>query len=147
MKYTKVNNSGFTLIELLVVIVVLGLLAGLIAPKILGRVDDAKIQTAKTNIATLETALGMYKLDSGIYPDTEQGLQALVEAPSSGTLPKKWKKGGYLKKSVVPKDPWGNDYIYICPGAHGDYDISSYGKDGMPGGEDDNKDINNWEME
>ncbi|MBU1170461.1 MAG: type II secretion system major pseudopilin GspG [Proteobacteria bacterium] len=148
MKQSRlIDSKGFTLIELLVVIVVLGLLAGIIAPKILGRVDDAKIESAKANIVSFETALGMYKLDNGIYPDTEQGLQALVEAPSSGTLPKKWKKGGYLQKNKVPQDPWKNDYVYICPGAHGDYDITSYGKDGMSGGEDEDKDINNWEIE
>lgn len=147
MNTVRGNNSGFTLIELLVVIVVLGILAGLVAPRILGRVDDAKIEAARTDIKTLETALGMYKLDNGIYPDTEQGLQALVEAPTTGTLPRKWKKGGYLQKGKVPKDPWQNDYIYICPGTHGDFDLSSYGGDGMSGGEDENKDINNWDAE
>lgn len=141
------GNSGFTLIELLVVIVVLGLLAGMIAPKIIGRTDDAKFVRAKGDIQSLSTAIDMYKLDSGIYPDTEQGLQALIEAPASGTLPKKWKKGGYLQKRKLPKDPWGNDYVYICPGAHGDYDISSYGADGISGGEDNNRDVNSWEIE
>ena len=141
------QNSGFTLIELLVVIVVLGLLAGIIAPKIIGRTDDAKFVRAKADIQSLSTALDMYKLDSGIYPDTEQGLMALLEAPSSGTLPKKWKKGGYLQKKKLPKDPWGNEYVYICPGANGDYDISSYGADGISGGEDNNKDVNSWEIE
>lgn len=148
MKNMKLTTeSGFTLIELLVVIVVLGLLAGMIAPKIMGRADDAKIVRAKGDIQSLSTALDMYKLDSGIYPDTEQGLSALVEAPTSGTLPKKWKTGGYLQKKKVPKDPWGNDYVYICPGANGDYDISSYGADGISGGEDNNKDVNSWEIE
>lgn len=148
MKNIKLaKDSGFTLIELLVVIVVLGLLAGMIAPKILGRADDAKIVRAKGDIQSLSTAIDMYKLDSGIYPDTEQGLMALVEAPGSGTLPKKWKKGGYLKKNKLPKDPWQNDYVYICPGANGDYDISSYGADGIAGGEDNNKDVNSWEIE
>ncbi len=148
MKNMKLTNeSGFTLIELLVVIVVLGLLAGMIAPKIMGRADDAKIVRAKGDIQSLSTALDMYKLDSGIYPDTEQGILALVEAPTSGTMPKKWKTGGYLQKKKVPKDPWGNDYVYICPGANGDYDISSYGADGISGGEDNDKDINSWEIE
>lgn len=148
MKNMKLTNeSGFTLIELLVVIVVLGLLAGMIAPKIMGRADDAKIVRAKGDIQSLSTALDMYKLDSGIYPDTEQGILALVEAPTSGTMPKKWKTGGYLQKRKVPKDPWGNDYVYICPGANGDYDISSYGADGISGGEDNDKDINSWEIE
>jgi general secretion pathway protein G len=141
------DNRGFTLIELMVVIVVLGLLAGIIAPKIIGHVDEAKIGTAKSNIASFETALKMYKLDNGSYPETEQGLQALVEAPTSGTIPKKWRKGGYLEKKAVPKDPWGNDYIYISPGVHGDYDISSYGKDATAGGEDEDKDINSWDVE
>lgn len=141
------NESGFTLIELLVVIVVLGLLAGMIAPQLMGRSDDAKIVRAQADIQSLSTAIDMYKLDNGIYPDTEQGLNALIEAPTSGTLPKKWKKGGYLKKKSIPKDPWGNDYVYICPGANGDYDLTSYGADGMSGGEDNNKDINNWEIE
>jgi general secretion pathway protein G len=90
----------------------------------------------------------MYKLDNGVYPATEQGLQALVEAPESGIIPKKWRKGGYIEKNKVPKDPWGNEFLYISPGLHGDFDIISYGLDGVPGGEgDDNKDINNWEIE
>lgn len=148
MKDSKLTgNSGFTLIELLVVIVVLGLLAGMIAPKIMGRADDAKFVRAKGDIQSLSTAIDMYKLDNGIYPDTEQGLQALIEAPTSGAIPKKWKKGGYLQKKKLPKDPWGNEYVYICPGAHGDYDISSYGADGISGGEDNNRDVNSWEIE
>ena len=141
------NSNGFTLIELMVVIVVLGLLAGIIAPKIIGHVADAKIGTAKSNIQSLETALKMYKLDNGSYPTTEQGLQALVEPPTTGVLPKKWRIGGYLEKKAVPKDPWGNDYVYICPGVHGDFDIVCYGKDGTSGGEGEDKDINNWDVE
>lgn len=139
------SKQGFTLIELMVVIVILGLLAGIVAPKIINYIGEGERTQAESNIKSLETALNMYRLDSGIYPDTEQGLQALVEAPSTGTLPRKWRKGGYIEK--IPKDPWGNDYIYICPGAHGDFDLMSYGKDGMSGGEDDNADINNWEIE
>lgn len=146
-KMRLTTESGFTLIELLVVIVVLGLLAGMIAPKLLNQTDKAKIVRAQGDIISLSTALDMYKLDSGIYPDTEQGLLALIEAPTSGTLPKKWAKGGYLKKNKLPKDPWGNDYVYICPGANGDYDISSFGADGISGGEDNNKDVNSWEIE
>lgn len=141
------GDSGFTLIELLVVIVVLGLLAGMIAPKIMGRTDDAKIVKAKGDIKSLETALDMYKLDNGNYPDTEQGLLALVEKPDTGKVPGKWRKGGYLKKGKIPQDPWGSDYIYISPGAHGDYDIISYGGDGIQGGEETDGDINNWEIE
>ena len=141
------GDSGFTLIELLVVIVILGLLAAVIAPNILGRADDAKFTKAITDIQALGTALSMYKLDNGIYPDTEQGLQALIEAPTSGTLPRKWRKGGYLQARTIQKDPWHNDYVYICPGAHGDFDISAYGGDGMVGGEDNNRDVNSWDTE
>ena len=139
--------QGFTLIELMVVIVILGILAGLIIPRIMGRPEEAKQLKAKMQIESIETALKLYKLDNGIYPDTEQGLQALVEKPDTGTLPKKWRTGGYLEKGKVPKDPWGNDFIYLSPGAHGDYDLISYGADGVQGGEDKNKDIESWEIQ
>ena len=144
----KNGNRGFTLIELMVVVIILGILALYIGPKIMGEPEKAKRVKAKMDIATLETALKMYKLDNGVYPSTEQGLQALVEAPESGVIPKKWRKGGYIEKNKVPKDPWRNEFLYISPGLHGDFDIISYGLDGVPGGEgDDNKDINNWEVE
>jgi general secretion pathway protein G len=144
----KNGNRGFTLIELMVVVIILGILALYIGPKIMGEPEKAKRVKAKMDIASLETALKMYKLDNGMYPATEQGLQALVEAPESGVIPKKWRKGGYIEKNKVPKDPWGNEFVYISPGVHGDFDIISYGLDGVPGGEgDDSKDINNWEIE
>jgi general secretion pathway protein G len=143
----KHDNRGFTLIELMVVVIILGILALYIGPKIMGEPEKAKRVKAKMDIATLETALKMYKLDNGVYPATEQGLMALVEAPETGVIPKKWRKGGYLEKSKVPKDPWGNEYIYISPGVNGDFDLISYGPDGAPGGEEDNKDINNWDIE
>ena len=143
----KSNNSGFTLIELMVVIVILGILAGLIIPRIMGRPEEAKQLKAKMQIESLETALKLYKLDTGMYPDTEQGLQALIEQPETGALPKNWRKGGYLEKGRVPKVPWKNDFVYLSPGAHGDYDIISYGADGVPDGEDKNRDINSWEIE
>jgi general secretion pathway protein G len=100
-------------------------------------------------IKSIETALKMYKLDNGAYPSTEQGLEALVQSPEVGQLANNWKKGGYLEKGKVPKDPWGNDYIYLSPGAHNtdDFDLLSYGPDGQPGGEEENADINNWELE
>lgn len=143
----KINNMGFTLIELMVVIVILGILAMYIGPKIMGRPEEAKRVKAKIDIVSLETALKLYKLDNGAYPSTEQGLQALVEPPETGILPKNWHKGGYLEKSKLPKDPWGNEFIYLSPGVNGDYDIIAYGADGVPGGEEENKDINNWEIE
>jgi len=143
----KRGSSGFTLIELMVVIVILGILAGLIIPRIMGRPEEARQMKAQVQIESIETALRLYKLDNGSYPSTEQGLQALVEAPTVGELPRAWREGGYLEKGKVPKDPWGNDYVYLSPGVHGDYDLSSYGAEGQPGGEGKNKDINSWDMD
>lgn len=147
MKKRRRSEQGFTLIELMVVIVILGILAGLIVPRIMGRPDEARIAKAHIQMESIETALKLYKLDNGNYPTTEQGLKALVEAPGVGQLAKNWRAGGYLEKGKVPKDPWDRDYVYISPGAHGDYDLSSYGADGEPGGEGKNKDINSWESE
>lgn len=144
----KLNqSSGFTLIEIMVVIVILGILAGLLVPRIIGRPEEAKQLKAKIQIEGLATALSLYKLDNGNYPDTEQGLQALVEKPETGQFAGKWHKGGYLEKGRVPLDPWGSEFVYLSPGMHGDYDIISYGADGVPSGEDKNKDINSWEIE
>jgi len=144
---TRWDNHGFTLIEIMVVIVILGILAGLIVPRIMGRPEEAKRTKARMQVESLETAIKLFKLDNGFYPTTEQGLQALVEQPESGQVPKNYKKGGYLEKGSVPKDPWGNEFVYISPGTHGDYDVISYGADGTAGGEDKNKDINSWEIE
>jgi general secretion pathway protein G len=141
------NDRGFTLIELMVVIVILGILAGLIIPRIMGRPDEARAAKARIQIESLETALKLYKLDNNTYPTTDQGLQALVEAPAGGQLAKNWRQGGYLEKGKVPKDPWDRDFVYISPGVHGDFDLSSLGADGEPGGEGKDKDINSWEME
>jgi len=143
----KNNERGFTLIELMVVIVILGILAGLIVPRIMGRPDEARRAKARIQIESLETALKLYKLDNGNYPTTEQGLQALVEAPAVGSQAKNWRQGGYLEKGKVPKDPWDNDFVYLSPGMHGDYDLSSRGADGEPDGEGKNKDINSWDSE
>ena len=140
-------QGGFTLIEIMVVIVILGILASIIAPRLMGRTDEAKIVKAKVDIKMLETALDLYKMDNGVYPDTEQGLAALVEKPETGTIPKKWREGGYLKKGKVPLDPWENEYVYLSPGVNSDYDIISYGTDGVPEGDGINADINNWEIE
>ena len=143
----KLQNQGFTLIELMVVIVILGILAMYIAPKIMGRPEEARQVKAKVDIASLETALKLYKLDNGMYPTTEQGLQALVSQPQTEPAPRNWKKGGYLEKGKVPKDPWGNAFVYLCPGIHGEYDIISYGADGAPGGVDHNRDIQSWDLD
>ena len=143
----RYDRRGFTLIELMVVIIILGILAMWVAPKIMSRPGEAKQVKARLDIQSLETALKLYKLDNGVYPTTEQGLQALVEKPETGVIPKKWKKGGYLEKGRVPKDPWGNDFVYLSPGLKGDFDILSYGADGVPGGEGENKDINNWDIQ
>jgi general secretion pathway protein G len=141
------NPKGFTMIELMVVIVILGILAAIIAPRLVGRTDEARITKARVDITNLETALKLYKLDNGVYPTTEQGLQALVEAPETGTAPRNWREGGYLEKNRVPKDPWGNDFVYLSPGVNGDFDLSSYGADGLAGGEGINADVNNWEIQ
>lgn len=141
------RQQGFTLIELMVVIVILGILAGLIVPRIMGRPEQAKQLKAKMQIESISTALKLYKLDNGAYPSTEQGLQALIEPPSSGNIPANWRKGGYLEKGKVPKDPWGNEFIYLSPGIHDDFDLIAYGADGVAGGEDKDADINSWEAE
>lgn len=141
------SECGFTLIELLVVLIIIGILAGYIGPKIMGRPEEAKRTKAAMQIKGLETALQLYKLDNGSYPSTEQGLEALVEAPESGKLPPKWRQGGYLEKSKVPQDPWGNNFVYLSPGIHSDFDLISYGADGESGGDEKNADINNWEIE
>jgi general secretion pathway protein G len=140
------RDSGFTFIELMVVIVILGVLALVIAPNFMDAPDEARQKKARMDLVSLESALKLYKLDNGVYPDTEQGIQALVEPPESGVLPKHWRSGGYLEKRVVPKDPWGNEFIYLSPGSHGNYDILSYGSDGVAGGEGTAKDINSWEL-
>ena len=141
------NRSGFTLIEVLVVVFILGILAALVAPKMLGRTDDAKIAETKLQIKNLETAIKLYKLDNGIFPTTDQGLEALEKKPSAEPIPKKYKEDGYLEKTSIPKDSWGNPYIYVTPGTHGDFDIISYGADGKPGGEGKDADIKSWEIE
>jgi general secretion pathway protein G len=141
------SEAGFTLIELLVVLVIIGILVGYVGPKIIGRDEDARRTSAELQIKGLETAIKMYKLDNGMFPSSEQGLQALVEPPSAGRLPPKWREGGYLESRKVPLDPWANEFVYLSPGLNGDFDISSYGADGEPGGEGSDADINNWDLE
>jgi len=141
------GEEGFSFLELMVVVVILGILATYIAPRFMGRTDDAKMVKAKVDILAIETALKLYKLDNGNYPTTDQGLAALVEKPSTEPVPLNWKEKGYLEKSKVSKDPWGKDYLYLSPGLHDDYDIISYGADGVPGGEGKNKDVNSWDID
>jgi len=146
MKKTIRTNKGFTLIEIMVVIVILALLAALVGPKLIGRSDDAKVTDTKVQIKNIETALKLYKLDNGNYPTTEQGLAALVTKPTTGLIPKNYKDEGYLESKKVPKDPWGNEYIYLSPGEHGDFDIYSFGADGVKGGEGKSADITSWDQ-
>jgi len=132
----------------MVVIIILGLLAGLVLPKIIGREEEAKVKTAAVQIKSFESALDGFKLDNGFYPETEQGLEALIKKPESGHVPEKWREGGYLKPARVPKDPWGKPYLYFSPGSEGrEYDILSYGADGEQGGEGKNADIESWKIE
>jgi general secretion pathway protein G len=138
------RQRGFTLIEIMIVVVIIGLLAALIVPSMLGHVDEARITKARSDIQALSTALTMYKLDNYNYPSTDQGLRALVQKPDSDQV-KNWRLGGYLTGGAVTKDPWGNDYQYAYPGSHGqEYDLFSMGADGQPGGEGINADIGNW---
>lgn len=139
------NRGGFTLIEIMVVVVILAMLAAIVGPKLMGRTDDAKVTDAQVQIKNIETALKLYKLDNGSYPSTEQGLGALVAKPTVGVIPKSYKDGGYLESKKVPKDPWNNDYLYVSPGEHGDYDLFSYGADGAKGGDGKNADISSWD--
>ena len=139
-------SRGFTLIEIMVVVVILGVLAAIIVPNFLSRPDEAKVTKARVDIKALEESLGLFRLDNGFYPTTEQGLQALVSKPETGRIPAKFPDGGYLKR--VPADPWDNPYVYLAPGREGrPYDLFSYGADGQPGGEKFNADINSWEID
>ncbi|HET6720791.1 MAG TPA: type II secretion system major pseudopilin GspG [Rhodocyclaceae bacterium] len=138
----KTRHSGFTLIEVMIVIVILGVLAALIVPKVMGRPDEARVIAAKQDIATIMQSLKLYKLDNRRYPSTEQGLAALVQKPSLAPLPDNWNPGGYLEK--LPKDPWGKPYVYLSPGLNGEIDVMSYGADGQAGGQGTDADIGNW---
>lgn len=135
------RRGGFTLIELLVVLVILGLLAGLVGPRVMKYLGGAKTDSARLQITDIGAALDLYRLEVGSYPTTEQGLEALVVEPEGVTG---W-HGPYLKKNFIPKDPWGNEYVYQFPGEHGEYDIVAFGADGQPGGEGENADVVSWE--
>jgi len=147
MNLFKVRRTGgFTLIELMVVMIIIGVLAALVAPRLMGKADKAKVTEAKIQIKNFETALRLYKMDNGFYPSTEQGLEALISLPTSGQIPENYKATGYLEKKVIVLDPWGNEYVYISPGELGDYDIISYGADGLPEGENLDADLINWDF-
>ena len=141
------NNAGFTLIELMVVIIILGLLAAIVMPRIVGETDKARYGAAQAQMRILEDALKRYKLDNGLFPSTEQGLEALVRKPSGGLVPRNWPEGGYLDKQEVPRDPWGNAYVYISPGQFSpDFDLKSFGADGLEGGDSYNADLESWRV-
>jgi len=137
---------GFTLIEIMVVITILGVLAALIVPRVVGRTDDAKIVAAKQDIASIMQALKLYRLDNGRYPTTDQGLQALITKPTTEPQPTNWKQGGYLERNSVPVDPWGEPYKFLNPGIKGEIDVFSLGRDKANGGEGPDADIGSWTL-
>lgn len=138
------RRAGFTLLEVMVVVVILGILAALVVPQIIGRPDEARVIAARQDIASLMQALKLYRLDNQRYPTTEQGLQALTTRPATAPIPPNWKAGGYVER--LPRDPWGNAYQYLNPGVHGEIDVFSLGADGVPGGEGNNADIGSWNV-
>lgn len=142
-KFTK--HQGFTLIEVMVVVVILGILAAVVVPRIMDNPDKARITKAKQDIRALESALNLYRLDNYKYPTTDQGLDALVNAPSDAQATGNYKEGGYIRK--LPKDPWGQEYLYLSPGEHSEIDIYSLGADSAPGGNGVAADIGNWNID
>ena len=138
------RQDGFTLIEIMVVVIILGILAAIVAPNVIGRIDDAQITRVQQDLRGIENALKFYKLDNFVYPTSEQGLEALVTRPNDPNL-RNWKAGGYLDR--LPKDPWGKEYLYLNPGQNGEFDVYTMGRDGRPGGEGIDADIGNWELE
>ena len=139
------SGAGFTLVEIMVVITILAILAVMVVPRLVGRTDDARRVATQVQIKNIEQGLNLYKLDNGVYPSGEQGLDALVSKPTIGEIPRRWRDGGYLPK--IPLDAWGNPYVYAAPGAHGDFDLVSHGADGEAGGEGKDADIENWDIQ
>jgi general secretion pathway protein G len=144
MRLSPSRSGGFTLLEIMIVVVILGVLAALVVPKVMSRPDEARQVAAKQDIASLMQALKLYRLDNFRYPATEQGLDALVNKPSTEPIPPNWKGGGYLDR--LPKDPWGSPYQYLSPGVHGEIDVFSYGSDRESGGEAEGADIGSWNL-
>lgn len=136
------RSGGFSLVEILVVLVIMGLLISIVAPTVLNRADEARVQKVQADFKAIETALKIYRLDNFVYPTTEQGLEALVEPSPIDPQPRNFKKGGYLAE--VPRDPWDRPYLYLSPGENGEVDIYTLGADGLSGGDDQNADIGNW---
>lgn len=145
IKQNKIKQAGFTLVELVVVVAIIAILAGVVVQRVMDRPADAKIVRAKADIATLSSALQLYKVDNIQYPSSDQGLKALVTKPTLAPEPKNYKTKGYITK--LPKDPWGNDYLYLSPGQHDEFDLYSLGSDGVTGGEGEAADITSWDAE
>jgi general secretion pathway protein G len=148
-KNERTRREGFTLVEIMAVVVIMGLLAGLVGTAVVGNLAKARSETASAQIKQLESALTFYQMDNGRFPTTDQGLQSLVEKPAGTPEPRNYRDGGYLQTTVVPKDPWGQDYQYLAPGQHNpqSFDIWTLGADGAPGGDGGDRDVGNWAAE
>ncbi|ASP18933.1 type II secretion system protein G [Antarctobacter heliothermus] len=138
----RAADAGFSLLELMVVVVILSILALVIVPRVIDRPDQARAARAQSDIAAVQAAINLYRLDNFRYPTTDQGLEALVTRPSTEPVPQNWASGGYMDR--VPQDPWGRPYQYLQPGVHGDFDVFTYGADGVPGGTGADADIGSW---
>lgn len=143
---SRSRHGGFTLVEIMVVVVIIGMLAGLVGPRLMGQSDEARVTSTRVQIKNIEQALQLYQLHNGFFPSTSQGLEALIKAPTMPPVPKNFQQGGYLNARSVPKDAWGRDFMYNCPGELGEYDIISYGRDGREGGTGVDADITNWDQ-
>lgn len=143
--YTAGRQRGFSLIEIMVVVVIIGLLASIVAPMVLDRADEARINKVRADFKSIQTALNLYRIDNYVYPSSEQGLEALVSKPTASPIPRNWRSTGYIDQ--VPMDPWGNPYLYMSPGETREYDIYTLGADGVSGGEGQNADLSVWDQD